>query len=101
MGKLKRHVSSAHKRRGINAVCSKSFTDPDYVKRHLRVVHEKIKDHRCDRCGGAFGEADLLQTHVEGIHEGKKRDYLCKQCDRVFASLSRMRTHVKNAHKKK
>jgi len=42
--------------------------------RHIKVVHEKRRDHACRYCEGvAFGTADTLKKHISAIHLKNKR----------------------------
>ena len=44
--------------------------------KHVRVVHEKRRDHACPHCAAAFSEASDLTRHVRTVHE-KRRDHAC------------------------
>jgi hypothetical protein len=42
--------------------------------RHIKVVHEKRRDHACPYCKGvAFGRAGTLKKHISAIHLKIKR----------------------------
>ena len=36
---------------------------------HIKVVHEKLKDHIYGKCGKGFGSSTNLTKHMKVIHE--------------------------------
>ena len=41
---------------------------------HIKVVHEKRRDHACGYCDGvAFGTAGNLKAHISAVHLKIKR----------------------------
>ena len=40
-----------------------------YLKRHIRAVHEGIKDYKCYACGEEFFYDSQLKTHVVMVHK--------------------------------
>ena len=53
---------------------------PRKLTTHVRVVHEKHKDHACPHCAAAFGKVSGLTRHVRTVHE-KRKDHARPQCD--------------------
>jgi hypothetical protein len=44
------------------------------LKTHIKVVHEKRRDHACGYCQGvAFGTASTLKAHISAVHLKTKR----------------------------
>ena len=50
--------------------CGKAFSEAYKLRRHLREVHDNLKDHVCSTCGKTFARADKLFQH-ELIHVSK------------------------------
>ena len=50
--------------------CGKVFSEPYKLRRHLREVHDNLKEHICSTCGKSFARADKLFQH-ELIHVSK------------------------------
>ena len=51
-----------------------AFQTKSYLKTHIKVVHEKRRDHACPYCKGvAFGHKSTLKAHVSAIHLKIKR----------------------------
>ena len=47
------------------------------LKRHIKTVHKKRRDHACQYCPGvAFGEKSNLTKHVNVVHL-KLREHAC------------------------
>ena len=78
--------------------CGKSFTRASSLKRHVKIVHEGIKDHECNHCGKSFSQARYLKTHVKSIHEGVK-EHVCNDCGKSFSLAHHLKTHIKAIHK--
>ena len=52
--------------------CAKAFTLASTLRKHVRLVHEGVKAHQCIFCGKMFKEARNLKEHINNIHEGLK-----------------------------
>ena len=50
--------------------CGKDFSEGYKLRRHLREVHDKLKEHVCSTCGKTFARGDKLFQH-ELIHVSK------------------------------
>ena len=44
-------------------ICGKTQAKWSATRQHIKVVHEKILDHKCSICEKAFGDAQSLQKH--------------------------------------
>ena len=69
-----RHISSIHVKKERNffcEYCSKAFTRADYLAKHVKVVHDKIRDFSCAYCGKQFSDKYALTVH-ERIHTKPK-----------------------------
>ena len=82
--------------------CSKSFSNPHNLQRHINTVHEGRKDFICKICNKAYCEAKNLKFHMFTVHEGKKSEYSkaikkCEDCE--FASNSwNLKQHIRSVH---
>ena len=63
------------------AECSKVFTRPDNLKRHVKSVHSREKSFTCDECGKRFGTNDKLKQHQRS-HQEKLHE--CSRCQKKF-----------------
>ncbi|KAL3078790.1 hypothetical protein niasHS_014572 [Heterodera schachtii] len=72
--------------------CPKTFTLKNYLKLHVKQVHEQNeRKHSCRFCGKSFAYAGSLQVHLR-THTGE-RPYQCKFCPKAFASQGNLQSH--------
>ena len=70
---------------------------PNHLKRHVTLVHEGVKDHKCEMCGKAFSMKVNMERHISQVHEGKK-DHTCEYCGLAFATKAQVQSHRRNVH---
>ena len=63
----------------------KAIFDKGGLKRHLKTVHEGVKDHKCEHCGKEYTEKKSLRTHIKRDHENVREEQ-CTQCGKLFFS---------------
>ena len=52
--------------------CTALFAKPYNVRRHVRIVHDGIKEFHCDSCDAQFSSRYNMQLHRRRIHGGKR-----------------------------
>jgi len=70
--------------------CLDTFTEAGSRDCHVRVVHEKRRDHKCPHCNSRFGTAGNMRTHCSNVHE-KVRAHKCPHCDSRFGQATHIR----------
>ena len=75
-------------------VCGKNFSKDANLKRHIRTVHEGVKDFECKVCGKTFSEKKAMINHERVIHQGIKA-FKCKVCGVQFGSRCNLTRHAK------
>ena len=64
------------------------------LKTHVKIVHERIKNHQCQICEIKFGTLGNLKSHVKTVHDGIK-NHQCQICDQKFGESQNLKRHVK------
>ena len=74
-GGLTKHIKYVHEgiRDKICPQCGKGFVCSKDLSRHLEQVHQKIRANRCEFCNKSYSRAEYLKIHQHTIH-GKEQD---------------------------
>ncbi len=101
--------------------CNYASSQRHCVLRHIKSVHDNIKDHVCSECGRAFADPSNFRGHMrrhhgielprkrrrmtapEGASLPKETDpekmFTCDTCPFSTASKATLRSHVYNVHR--
>ena len=63
------------------------------------MVHEKIKDIKCEQCDYKCSIQENLTRHVKTVHKGIK-EYECNKCGKQFGFNGGLLRHIKAIHEK-
>ena len=97
---LTAHKTKAHPKRAEKLTCDKCGKQFDMryqLKKHIKVVHDKIRDQQCHLCEKNFKTKDVLREHISSVHYGTK--HICDLCGRSYNRRSDLTVHVKVRHK--
>lgn len=75
--------------------CNKIYSNVSVLNRHMRTVHENIRDFSCNICEKSF----TLKTHLiahQAVHS-TTRDFKCEICSLAFKTEAALKVH-QNAH---
>lgn len=78
-------------------LCGENFTQKGSLGTHIRVIHEKIRKHKCCDCRRRFGQKGDLHRHINTVHEGK-RNYKCVLCSCFFSRKFALKRHISRKH---
>ena len=84
--------------------CDKAFGKSIYLQRHIKSVHEGVKNYKCEKsgkcwlCGKFFSRARDIKKHISSVHERIKR-HKCDTCGKAFVSASYVKKHINVIHK--
>jgi len=63
------------------------------LARHIKGIHDKIKDHACTQCEYKCSQKRDMARHVKGVHD-KIKDIHCDQCDYKCSLKGTMKTYM-------
>ena len=98
-GNLKKHIKAVHEKIKDQTcdICGFSTTDYSGLKKHIKEVHDKIKDKICSICGFTTARNAELKHHIKCIHD-KIKDKICETCGYATTDNSNLRKHIKKVH---
>jgi Zinc finger, C2H2 type len=79
--------------------CKKTYSRKQYLKTHIKTVHEG-KKLCCEFCDKLFFHQGNIYRHIKTIHEGKKL-FRCSICMKSFNQKSSRDRHVETIHKRR
>ena len=82
-------------KKNICEICKKSFSRKDYLKLHVKTVHDEVKGHKCDICGKPFCQNWELRIHAKTVHNSIK-PHKCVSCNKRFGQKSNFEKHMKS-----
>ena len=95
---LDHHVDSIHKKITFKCdSCKESFKTKQYLKLHIRYVHEKVREFKCHLCEYESARKDDLKVHVSGVHQ-KISPFKCDFCERSFIFKHKLSIHMRAIH---
>lgn len=74
--------------------CEKTFSTISVLNRHIRTVHEKIREYSCDLCDKSFQHKSHLLAH-QSVHSEKVRAFRCEICSLSFKTEPVLANHLK------
>jgi hypothetical protein len=94
-------------------VCGKRSTGPTDLRRHIKAIHDKLKDVKCDRllddktpCGFTCSHKHHMKRHIKAVHD-KLKDIQCdrrlqdgKPCSFICSLKGNLKHHIKAVHEK-
>ena len=78
--------------------CGKVLKGKRQLQKHVKVMHNRVYSHFCDKCDYKTHVKMNLMMHVKRVHEGKPLKEQCPYCDSVTGSMD---FHIKTYHYEK
>ena len=75
--------------------CQTKFTSSLHLKKHMESVHQQTKV-ACPQCKKMMGVSSLA-SHMRIVHE-KQRNHVCPECQKTFQNKSHLRNHLQRVH---
>ncbi|XP_053949476.1 zinc finger protein 665-like [Anastrepha ludens] len=73
-------------------ICQKKL-NPDYIRRHVEMVHIGDRKFTCDICNDSYKSHTQLSRH-KLLHK-KVRNFPCTACDKRFTEKSELKVHMR------
>ena len=92
---LKQHIKFVHEKELEFKcdMCEKFFRNTYCLRRHVNSHHKHIKVAKCESCGKSFSEERYLKL----FH--KCRKHKCDLCDEKYTNEKTLQRHTANFHK--
>jgi len=92
---MKRNCSGIPKQPVPCELCDKVLVDAQHLKKHVDIVHKKIKNTLCDLCDYKTYSLFNLRLHMSNVHDKKSLETICKECGVKTMSID---NHMKTYH---
>ena len=81
-------------------LCEKTFSYKKGLQKHVKYVHDKVKNFCCEICSKTFGRKEHLTRHFKDIHEEPEEGSLhqCGQCASSFKKEQSLKLHIRFVH---
>merc|ERR1712156_253291 len=77
--------------------CQKYFSDAKATRKHIKMVHDKIKDNKCSQCPYSAFQRYALKRHINIVHK-KSINYFCDDCEYKSGVKGNLKSHIANVH---
>ena len=117
------HLYRKRHDKNIVKVCAKAKSAANYaatpldLKCHIKTVHEKNKEHKCEMCHEKFSLKNVLTNHIKIVHEGQRsfskkqklnnqktevrmkiKAFKCNDCNKSFSRKENIESHERLVH---
>ena len=103
---LKSHNSDVHEttiEKGEKRSCPLCDYQTEWGKshldRHIRAIHDRIKDFKCPFCEISCSQKGNLRLHIDQVHKNIRK-FSCDQCDYKSNFKNDIAKHKKSVHEK-
>ena len=98
---LKKHIKSVHEKIKdiVCQLCDYTCSLKGSLDSHIKSVHLKLKNYICEECGYSTFQKNCLRIHQQSVHLNM-RSYVCEQCAMAFNRKSSLNKHKQVVHLK-
>ena len=102
LSNMNRHIRLVHQNMVVSSkyvnchICQKVVKDTS-LKKHIKAIHERTREHVCSYCNKAFSQRFTLKEHISAKHV-KQYEHKCALCHRQFAHKTNFTRHMRTVH---
>ena len=76
--------------------CQKNYSKRCILRRHIKRVHERMRNLQCQQCDKKYFDNSQLKIHSERVHEKSnvKRNFECAECGKLFRDKPTLMKHI-------
>nr|XP_009859292.1 zinc finger protein 420 [Ciona intestinalis]XP_018668474.1 zinc finger protein 420 [Ciona intestinalis] len=100
---FKSHICYEEERPHVCHICSKRFSAPTQLRRHVRSAHNPGNPqtthqlHKCFECSRSFTRPVDLERHIHAVHL-KEKPHKCHVCGKHFGLHGNLNKHIRAVH---
>ena len=79
-----RHLRNCEENEFYCRICEIKFSQHQNLKRHMKSIHQGIRNHKCNKCEKSFFQSSSLKAHYMQKHDLNGK-YVCKLCGKKFS----------------
>ena len=93
-GQAAYHLAQVRKGDVICPICSRSCSNAQKLKNHIRSRHQEVTAFRCSMCSKSFGDSYALKAHKAGHRKSVFTKHRCKLCKKGFDTANHLQQHM-------
>ena len=71
------------------------------LTKHIKGMHDKVRNHVCGYCGYKTSQKANLQRHLENVHNTQEKKFICDKCtNKTFRDEFELNEHIRGKHDK-
>ena len=93
-GQATYHLAKVRKGDVVCPLCSRSCTNAQKLKNHIRSKHQDVTAYKCSMCHKSFGDSYSLKVHKAGHRKSVLTKHRCRLCKKGFDTANHLQQHM-------
>ena len=93
-GQATYHLAKVKKGDVICPICSRSCSNAQKLKNHIRSRHQEVTAFRCLMCNKSFGDSYILKVHKAGHRKSVLAKHRCRLCKKGLDTANHLQQHM-------
>ena len=96
---LNRHIKVVHDKIRNHACeeCDYTTSSKGDLDRHRRTMHKRMKNHACEECDYTASDKGNLNKHIKAVHD-RIKNHACEECNYTASCKGSMDKHIRRVH---